>query len=186
MDTMLAIETIGERTASEFLDRSQVVSAALTPITARWKLSLSSLTIDNVQDIRAQITSGIGKDCCSVYSFNLSDSEEYDKIHSLVEQAKQNNQNHRYPQINKPRDCEGSRCLYVGKSHSTSSRISQHLGIGYSKTFSLHLSTWAYALRGEIEFEILMFDAKDIVILPWLEDRLSVERRPILGRRGNR
>lgn len=88
----------------------------------------------------------------------------------------------KYPRHNK---LDG-RCLYVGSSRKTANRLAEHLGFGSAKTYSLQLSHWASGLEGRFTISVFGYDSQDKEWITWLEDRLSENHAPLLGRRGSK
>jgi hypothetical protein len=182
----LPIDQLARRTAAALRARADSVAEVAGPITTKWTLSCSDLTRDRAAHLSDEISAALGAGCPAVYAINLVSSDGYNEVKSSFTKAKTALADYKFAQVNKAADCEGSNCLYVGKSLKTGSRLGEHLGLGHRSTFAIRLVEWAHELSGKIEFEVMIFPDATDQVLTCLEDQLAVERRPILGRRGSK
>jgi hypothetical protein len=139
-------------------------------------------------DMAERVRDIVGRKCLSIYSFHLASFAKRTEFLGAFEAAKKEKLgNLAYPRLNKSIDNLSEDCLYVGTSRDTEKRLKEHLGFGDNRTYSLHLAKWATFLAGGIEVRIHPFElAQDqLHLLPYLEDALAEELKPLLGRRGN-
>jgi hypothetical protein len=124
----------------------------------------------------------------SIYSFHLDSTAKREEFLSVFESSKLKKLgNLAYPRINKGLDELSTDCLYVGTSRDTEKRLKEHLGFGDNRTYALHLAKWATSLAGGIQLSVHPFELSEdkLHLLPYLEDALAAELKPLLGRRGN-
>ena len=124
----------------------------------------------------------------SIYSFHLTHLESRDEFLRCFEQAKTGRlENLAYPRFNKNSSELSSDCLYVGTSRKTPKRLTEHLGFGDHRTYSLHLGRWAADMKGGVQIRIHPFELESgkLHLLTYLEDALADDLKPMLGRRGN-
>jgi hypothetical protein len=140
------------------------------------------------KELTTSINEAIGKSCLLIYSFHLNSAANHKDFKSAFSNAKDNKLgNLAYPRLNKAVGENWVDCIYVGTSRKTSKRLTEHLGYGDDRTYSLHLAKWATLLLGGIEIRIHPFKLQPelLHLLPYLEDALADELKPLLGRRGN-
>jgi len=81
------------------------------------------------------------------------------------------------PKLNLPSDV-----LYVGSSRKNlKNRLLQHAGLGYRKTYALHLKEW---FSGELKITVKNYNVSDSV-LQLIEDAIAFELLPAFGKRGS-
>ncbi len=129
-----------------------------------------------------------------IYIVYFSDKANVSEILKSIEEAKRKFSKESDEKINFPKtNCyEGSKALYVGKSGTDlNKRLKEHLCKDYNKTtYGLHLCAWwNYEKFGDLEISIQKVSniTKNFSInaLTLLEDAVSYEYKPLLGRRGD-
>lgn len=138
----------------------------------------------------------IDRDRC-LYIITLNSETDGDALKAAFRTARQR------PDLKLPQDnYELSSTLYVGSSCATQkrkgtlrSRLRQHLNTAPRGTYALSLAEWASNLRGGFTIDAWQYpsvglgtegdDAARRIILA-VEDWLSGELKPMLGRRGSR
>jgi len=156
-----------------------------------WEIALSELGTQTVDAVCKDIATALGPKCLSVYAIHLDESVPLDEFHNLVGQVRLDNQarekaeRRAYARINKARDCVGSRCVYVGKSEDTASRLKQHLIEATRSTYSIHFKHWVNDLPGNLIVSVFAVTNLKPSLLTYIEDQVAKDARPILGRRGS-
>lgn len=74
-------------------------------------------------------------------------------------------------------------CLYVGSvQKDLCKRFDEHLGYGSPSTYSLQLLWWAKELNLNILFHFAYLDKQDLRLLPFVEDAIASELKPVFGK----
>ncbi len=130
---------------------------------------------------------------CALYVFKLGNRQQGEVVLHEIERAKdeQGRDDKKKNLCTFNRQFDGSETLYVGRSFTPRSRISQHLVSSTSGTYAMHLEEWAKPLA--LDVSLTMYD------VPQYDGRVEVERamsvletgvwdhlKPLLGRRGDR
>jgi hypothetical protein len=185
--TILPIELLPDRTVKALSDLAVKVSKVEPEGELEtFKLSFTDLGTARASIFRDAVNARLGKACHAIYTIELASGDLAEKVQGSLAGAKATPEKRAFPRLNPLEECKNSACLYVGSSRSTAGRIAQHLGFGARGTYSLHLASWATQLPGDFLITVVRFDKKHATLLPSLEDTLSAERSPILGRRGSR
>ena len=129
-----------------------------------------------------------------IYFENQKNEEEMKNIKEAIECAKnkysrESNDYIAFPKVNSPKE---SKVLYVGKSSKDlKTRLDEHLCKDFHKTtYGLHLSAWWKDENfGKLKIKICnvseITKGFKINALTLLEDAVSYEYKPLLGRRGD-
>jgi hypothetical protein len=157
---------------------------AIEPISEHiYTLSFRDLKSPACDELRSKIKSDLGSNFLSIYRFQLCDVASPGALNeSIIAALNENDAGIKYPRHNK---LDG-RCLYVGSSRKTANRLAEHLGFGSAKTYSLQLLHWASGLKGGFTISVFGYRSQDQKRITWLEDRLSENDTPLLGRRGSK
>ncbi|MCF6213836.1 MAG: hypothetical protein L3J45_07425 [Flavobacteriaceae bacterium] len=120
-----------------------------------------------------------------IYKIKLADNKDIVKVKESFKKFQQSNKilrNIDKRNISKFNDTE-SDVLYVGiKSHKLKIRIKQHLGIGPSKSWALHLNHWIP--RGvRFKMTIYQIDSENTEFVNFLEQGFWDRLNPMFGRR---
>lgn len=133
---------------------------------------------------------------CVIYIFTMAEEDLIDSANTIFsnvsrvkEEQNVNGKKKNLCTIN--REFSNSTTLYVGRSFTPKSRVSQHLGSSDGGTYAMHLEQWAKPLALELDLKI--YD------VPQYEDTVMLERamnvletglwdhlKPLLGRRGDK
>lgn len=169
--------------ADSLLAKASEVVSLTTGAPNEWQLKFSDLTTDALQEMLIVIAEKLGKKNQSIYVFSLlDDALEED----LREAFAYKEADRAFARLNKPNVKSAFRCIYVGSSHDTTKRIREHLGLGYQRTSAMHLNSWADCLAGSFQITVLPYDHIPSDLLQILEDQLSDEMKPILGKKGGK
>lgn len=187
-----------ESTAADLRKVADEVAASAAPeCLGEKRLSFGSLAEHAGDAIDQLTTSGIiDRDRC-VYVLTLDDGANVDDVKAAFVNAKS------LPDIKLPQDNGAvSNTLYVGSSCATKkrkgtlrSRLRHHLIKAPKGTYALSLAQWTSHLKGGLILRAWQFPsagegnegdlaARRVVLA--VEDWLSNELKPILGRRGSR
>jgi len=181
-------ELLNAKAADQLRATALLVERAGKPSRTSWIIPFSDLSGSRLDQATDQISLALGKKCRSLYTFRLSDECTPEKVREMIGHAREVNPGNRaYPRVNHVTAGRDSRCLYVGTSRKTATRIRQHLGAGNARTYALHLSWWATRLPGSVLLDIHEYgdDTPDEMLVV-LEEQLARELNPVLGRRGSR
>jgi hypothetical protein len=182
----MKIAGLCSRTADELVKLSERVSDICHTDELRFECDFRDLTGKTLEDLKSDIAQKVGSSCLSIYQFRVSENTALDQLGSLITQARKTNLDGRaFARVNTKRDGDPY-SLYIGSSRKTGQRLAEHLGLGNAKTYSLQLSHWVTPLEGRLIIEVYRFEpTKDnLDFVPTLEDQLSFELKPFLGRRG--
>lgn len=182
------VDSLGQRAAKQLRKMADRAQAAGSATRATWTLTCSEIGEIATNGLAENIAKEIGKGCRSIYVFSLSDDCRADDARGAIMSARAEKRDGRaFPRVNATDLCAESRCLYVGSSRNTASRILQHFGLGARQTYAMHLGWWMCDLAGAVRLDVYRYgaDTPDDM-LPVLEDQLARELRPMLGRRGSR
>ncbi len=126
----------------------------------------------------------------AIYTFKLScgtaASECIKKIGALKELKKDKSNYRACPKINRiHRECWP--WLYVGSSRNIFRRLNEHIGNGCKSTYALQLRHWASDISGGVQISVYGFggDSSLLRYLPYLEEQLASDLKPIMGKHGN-
>lgn len=148
-----------------------------------YSINFQDLTSPRCLELRNQLRDDLGAKFFSIYKFQLCDVVSVERLNEVFQAAQKGSGGEiKFPRFN-ARNC---RCLYVGSSRMTVKRLCEHLGYGSPKTYSLQLASWATELDGGITIEVYGFDSQNEPLITWLEDQLSQDEAPLLGRRGSK
>ena len=182
---MSILDGIGFRAAASLRHKANDIENLSHMQRYSWVFPFEILGTPALAELNAEIKNVLGAKCASIYTIHIYDEVDQNELGRLIESARQTKFEMRsYPMVNKQTAATG--CLYVGSSRTTPSRIRGHLGLGPCSTFSLHLAAWARPLDGTFTLDVYCFNDTEKYFLPYLEDQLSVELSPILGKRGTR
>ncbi|MFY3199021.1 hypothetical protein ACOTEQ_03910 [Achromobacter xylosoxidans] len=181
----------------ETLSEAITIARTLT-LEPFFELSFNTSVISNewteskLQDLRTGYALP-DKRKCVLYIFKLDNPEQSRIVLSEIERAKgeQGTDDGKKNLCTFNPQFDGSETLYVGRSFTPRSRISQHLVSSKSGTYAMHLEEWAKPLA--LTINLTVYD------VPEYSDKVEVERamsvletgvwdhlRPLLGRRGDR
>lgn len=130
---------------------------------------------------------------CVIYVFTLAEKVASDTIFSNVSRVKeeQNASGKKKNLCTINSEFSGSTTLYVGRSFTTKSRISQHLNSSDGGTYAMHLAQWAKPLM--LELDLTIYDVPQYRDTARLERAMNVletglwdRLKPLLGRRGDK
>jgi hypothetical protein len=179
------LDGIGFRAAAGLREKATNIENLSHVEVHSWIFPFAILGTTALAELSAEIKNVLGAKCASIYTIHISNEVDRNELGRLIESVRQTKFEMRsYPMVNK--QAATSRCLYVGSSQTTPSRIRGHLGLGPPATFALHLAAWAEPLDGTFILDVYRFNEAEKQLLPYLEDQLSVELSPILGKRGTR
>lgn len=186
----------GEATATELRKVATSVADAPTPEHLGEKRLPFSTIRDDADAAIFDLTSSIGRDRC-IYVITLDEDADLEAVKAAYDEAKQRSD------LKLPQDNGGlSATLYVGSSCATKkrtatfrSRLRQHLIKAPKGTYALSLAEWASGLRGGLVINAWQYPsageglegdetARRVVLA--VEDWLSGQLKPVLGRRGSR
>ena len=127
----------------------------------------------------------------AVYAICFDDNVPLERVYEVVDRNKAENKalpvdgRTAFARVNKRKDCEGSRCLYVGKSEKVAARLKEHLTKANRATYAIHMNRWPNDLPGNLIIRVIEVKGVASSMLPFLEDQLAGEMPPILGKRGS-
>ena len=133
----------------------------------------------------------IGRKQLGVYSIEFDADVPLDRVYVTIDSLKDENvalpkaDRTRFARVNKRKDCEGSRCLYVGKSEKIAERLKEHLHYVHYTTYALHLNRWPNDMPGNLIVKVIRVAGVQSILLPFIEDQMASEMPPILGKRGS-
>lgn len=132
----------------------------------------------------AEVRAAFGTRQKSVYAISLPNADPVE-IHSALTRARGEKRGERSYARLLPLTETATPLLYVGSSLKLDTRLLDHIGFGYHKTSSLHLSYWAQEL-GPIRIDARCY-ADDVPadLLCKLEDYMANQLRPLFGKRGS-
>ena len=129
---------------------------------------INECVITNLEDIN---TLNISK---GVYIIEQLNGNPEDTFHQFIEHKSK-------CYVAMPKSNTPSKVLYVGSSQSNmKQRLQQHVGLGYKKTYALHLRDW---FNGEVKITVKAYDVENEV-LQLIEDALAFDLQPAFGKRG--
>jgi hypothetical protein len=186
---MSFVDGIGQKAAQELVAIAKRLESMAYLTQHSWSVDFSDLSTDAINNLKCDFEEKLTKDCLSIYTFHLSGTVCVETLATQINLARANNgENRAYPRVNKNQTADSYRCLYVGSSRTTPKRLKEHLGFGNLRTYSLQLAYWASNLPGQFTIDVVEFsnNKESQELIPFLEDRIAQDRKPILGRRGMR
>lgn len=156
-----------------------------------WLIPMSSVGTPRMEEYCNEISLRLGKKYLAVYAIYLDDTVPLDRVYEIVDRNRAENKkrmaNERraFARVNNRKGCQGSRCLYVGKSEKAAERLRQHLIEAHPSTFAVHLNYWPSDLPGNLIVRVVGVANLQSALLPFIEDQMASETPPILGKRGS-
>jgi hypothetical protein len=182
----MAIDGLGTRAAASLSRLADQVSKIRHTEKLNFECAFNDLKGYPLRNLKTDIEVRVGPDCLSIYEFRFCTNTSASELKRLITDARMENKEGRaFARVNIKHD--GDQCsLYIGSSRKTSRRLAEHLGLGSAKTYSLQLCHWATPLSGMLEIVVYRFKASqdNFRLIPTLEDQLSDELKPLLGRKG--
>lgn len=133
----------------------------------------------------------IGRKQLGVYSIEFDADVPLDRVYDTIGRLKAENvalpkpDRSGFAKVNKRKDCEGSRCLYVGKSEKTAERLKEHLHYVHYTTYALHLNRWPNDIPGNLIVKVIGIKGVASSLVTFIEDQIARDTPPILGKRGS-
>lgn len=133
----------------------------------------------------------IGRKQLGVYSIEFDADVPLDRVYDTIGRLKAENvalpkpDRTGFAKVNKRKDCEGSRCLYVGKSEKTAERLKEHLHYVHYTTYALHLNRWPNDIPGNLIVKVIGIKGVASSLVTFIEDQIARDTPPILGKRGS-
>jgi hypothetical protein len=156
-----------------------------------WTIPMSDVASDRMSAHCDLIASRLGNKQLGVYAIYFDEGVPVERVYQFIDQNKiENNkrpvaERRAFAKVNERELCLGSRCLYVGKSKNTSSRLKQHLIEAPIKTYAIHMKYWPRDISGNLIVKTIGVAGVESALLPFIEDQLAREMPPILGKRGS-
>lgn len=130
---------------------------------------------------------------CAIYVFSLADSNRNHAIaEALLDQKRSRQRDEKKDNLCTVNGAfSGSSTLYVGRSFTPKSRITQHLGKSENGTYAMHLQQWACPLALPMRLDVYdvpayQESARFERAMNVLETGLWDYLQPLLGRRGDK
>ena len=155
------------------------------------KIALGELKAGNEEKVKSWLAqvppgrarnSGGESDYIYVIQVGPRPQEVMKSLLRALQQARQTRKD--YPRINNAAGANGT--LYVGRTCTPRSRLSQHLGTGHSGTYALHLGRWATNTPGKIAVSYFELNRSSNLLVQAVEDGVWQKLRPAFGRQGAR
>lgn len=105
------------------------------------------------------------------------------ELHSAVEDLRQKIQKKDFCKINEKHI---SNTLYVGRSKTLRSRLSQHLGAANHGVYAMHMQRWVSQNPLKLEISYLTFKNESNLLIQTIEDALWTAEKPAFGKKGGR
>jgi hypothetical protein len=171
------------RAAAALFDLAKAVENAPDPVRIVLTRSFASLDLFDQKVERAELTEKLGEKCTAIYIIKLSPTADWLATRDALNRKKAEKFDERaYSRIH---EAHPSDYMYVGSSRDCVKRLIEHFGYGAKRTYSLHMASWATALAGDFEIEVLKYIDIEQTVLCAIEDQLSKELTPLFGRRGS-
>lgn len=157
-----------------------------------WIIPMADIGSDRMEGHCKAIEARLGKRHLAVYAICFDDGVPLDRVYDVVDGNKLRNKSllpgqerRAFARVNKRKGCIGSRCLYIGKSEKVAERLSQHLIEGNPATYAVHLKYWPDDIPGNLIVKVIGVAGLQSGLLPYIEDQMTKEMPPILGKRGS-
>ncbi|WP_278391479.1 hypothetical protein [Sphingobium yanoikuyae] len=179
------------RTAKALRDTAGELEQGALVEPVEFVIPMADLGTERMAGHCRRILDGVGRKQLGVYIIDLDADVPLCRVHDIIGKLKAANvalpKNDRtgFAKVNKREDCEGSRCLYVGKSEKTAERLKEHLHYVHPTTYALHLNRWPSDIPGNLIVKVI--GVKDIAssLVTFIEDQVARDTPPILGKRGS-
>jgi hypothetical protein len=184
-----AVDRLPQETANDLVAKAKKVRAAPSPTSYQWTVpfrDLAGFDAEMARAARATFQEALGSSqATSIYVMTLSADTDIGRLRQAAKDFRAAQDGSRALARINPAS-KNSSCLYVGSSEDTVLRLIQHLGGGNGRTYALHLAAWAGELSGCVEINVYHYGALDRGMRLLMEDKLSEDSKPLMGRRGNR
>ncbi len=138
--------------------------------------------------VLAELDADIGVAQTAVYSITLPDADPA-KTHAALTHARTTKLDNRAYSRVLSLPADPTNVIYVGSCGHDGGRLStrllQHLGFGYPRTYSLHLRHWGHGLGSIIISARIYPDSLSSKLLCALEDHMAAKLGPLFGKRGS-
>jgi hypothetical protein len=178
---MIKFEAEAARSLRALADRVDGVEAGLN---ASYEVDLVSLTDERKKPLREELPASLCGSETAIYSISLPDADPF-VVHEALTSARDDKLDQRCYSRVLPLLHHPSAVLYVGSSRDLRKRLTEHLGYGSKKTYSLHLRHWGRDF-GKVRIDVRFYErSTDKAVLCALEDHLAAKLTPLFGRRGS-
>lgn len=120
-----------------------------------------------------------------VYIIRLSKGTDtsVEALHSAVKDLRQKSTKKDFCRIN---EGHTNNTLYVGRSKTLRSRLSQHLGQASHGVYAMHMQRWKWPNPLALDISYLTFKNESNLLVQAIEDALWTTEKPAFGKKGGR
>lgn len=105
------------------------------------------------------------------------------ELHSALEGHRKKIEKKDFCKINEK---HSSNTLYIGRSKTLRSRLSQHLGAANHGVYAMHMQRWISQNLLKLEISYLTFKNESNLLIQAIEDALWTAEKPAFGKKGGR
>lgn len=180
-----------ERTVKALRDIADELSQGSLVDPVQFEIPMSDVGSERMAAHCRHIIEAIGRKQLGVYLIEFDADVPLDRVYDTIDSLKDENvalpkaDQTRFARVNKRKDCEGSRCLYVGKSEKIAERLKEHLHYVHYTTYALHLNRWPSDIPGNLIVKVIGIKGVASSLVTFIEDQIARDTPPILGKRGS-
>ncbi|WP_017181347.1 hypothetical protein [Sphingobium xenophagum] len=179
------------RTAKALRDIADKISEGSLVEPVEFIIPMFDIGSERIATHCRHIIETIGRKQLGVYSIEFDADVPLDRVYDAIDSLKDENvalpkaDRTGFAKVNKRKDCEGSRCLYVGKSEKIAERLKEHLHYVHYTTYALHLNRWPSDIPGNLIVKVIGIKGVASSLVTFIEDQIARDTPPILGKRGS-
>lgn len=171
------------RTIKGLGDLAKEIEKAPNPIRKSYRMPFSDLATLEKDKLKKELRQFFDLKGRAIYSIKLDDQTNSRNVRNALKLARASEVEGRA--FSRVHPFRQSAFMYVGSSSNIAARLLGHLGFGAESTYSLHLKSWVTDLSGGFTIDVLFYPEISQDVLCALEDQLSLDAKPMFGRRGS-